>query len=470
MNVILRDYQRDLVVEIRDAYRHGFRAPLLQLSTGAGKTIIFCDIVERVARADHSAYILVHRQELLRQASDHLNLLGIPHGNIAAGRAITGDPIQIASVQTLVRRLDKLPRPDLIIIDEAHHSNAASWRKIISTWSSSRLLGVTATPMRLDGTGLGKQSGGYYDYLICGPSTKELIRQGYLSRPVVYAPPIGADLTGIKTVAGDFDMKETSQRIDKPTITGCAIEHYSRICGNAPAIAFCASIKHAEHIANQFNAAGIAAADLHGGLDDNTRKHRIASLGNGQLRVLTSCDLISEGTDIPIVTTAILLRPTQSPGLYLQQCGRALRPFPGKAAAIILDHVGNWERHGLPDESRQWSLDSERKLSRNKKQGLQIRMCEQCYAVIPATVLICPQCGAKKDVKERKLNQVPGELCEVTEDRAAAARINLKREQGMARSLQDLLRIAAARRYNPGWAFNVYNARKAKEYQKAISV
>jgi len=469
VNVTLRDYQTQAVEAIRAAYRQGFRAPLLQLPTGGGKTIIFCDIVERVKRAKHSAYILVHRQELLRQASEHLNRLDIPHGCIAAGRAITGDSIQIASAQTLVRRLDTMTPPDVIIVDEAHHSNAGSWRRIFETWKQSRLLGVTATPIRLDGSGLGSSAGGYYDALICGPTVKTLIARGYLSRPILYAPLVGADLAGIKTIAGDFDSKETAARLDKPKITGCAVEHYMRICGNSPAIAFCTSIAHAQHVAAQFNAAGIPAADLHGKLDDGTRKSRIEALGSGGLKVLTSCDIISEGTDIPIVTAAILLRPTQSLGLFLQQCGRVLRPFPGKANAIILDHVGNWERHGLPAEDREWSLEAEKKTKAKKTDAvMKIRSCQQCYLVMPASTLVCPACGAVKEAKEREIKQVAGNLTEIREAEAQQMKMNIRREQGMAKSLQDLLAVASRRGYNPGWAFNVYNSRKAKSFQEAV--
>lgn len=471
MNLSLRQYQTELVDRIRDSYRHGRRAPLLQLPTGGGKTVIFCDIVERTIQAQHSAYILVHRAELLRQASDHLAELGILHGCIAADRCITGDSVQVASVQTLARRLDRVPAPDLVIVDEAHHSNAGSWRKIFDHWPRSRFLGVTATPIRLDGAGLGKESGGYYDELIQGPQMKWLVLNGFLSKPILYAPPIGADLEGIHTTAGDFDIKESAIRLDKPKITGCAVDHYSRLCGGVPAIAFCASIAHAEHVAKQFNEAGISAIDIHGKLDDNTRKYRIRALGNGEIKVLTSCDLISEGTDIPIVTAAILLRPTQSLGLHMQQCGRVLRPFPGKSHAIILDHVGNWERHGLPDQNREWDLNATRapKRKANEDVEVKLRSCQQCYAVMRVTAEVCPQCGAISEVKKRVIRQVNGELRQVNESDAAVLHTRQRQEQGMAKSLPELLALASARGYNPKWAFSVYNSRKAKQFQEAMA-
>lgn len=473
MNITLRQYQTELVDRIRASYRGGRRAALLQLPTGGGKTCVFCDIVERTVRNHHSAYILVHRAELLRQASDKLTDLGILHGCIAAGRSITGDAVQVASVQTLVRRLATVPAPDLVIVDEAHHSLAGSWRRILNAWPNTRILGVTATPCRLDGAGLGVESGGYYDVLIEGPSMKSLTAQGYLSRPVLYAPPVGADLDGIRSRAGDFDVKESAVRLDKPKITGCAVDHYTRLSLGLPAIAFCSSIEHARHVSEQFNAASIPSIDINGELDDSTRKYRINALARGEIKVLTSCDLISEGTDIPVVTTAILLRPTQSLGLYLQQVGRVLRPFPGKSHAIILDHVKNWERHGMPDQNREWTLNPERRTPRKKLEDDDVpalRSCPQCYMVMRATIEVCPQCGAVKETKKRELKQVNETLSEITEEDASRIRQQQSREQGMAKTLQDLLQVANRRGYSPGWAFSVFNARKAKEFKGRLDI
>jgi superfamily II DNA or RNA helicase len=267
--------------------------------------------------------------------------------------------VQVASVQTLARRLGKTRiNPALIIIDEAHHACAGSWRNILSAFPRARLLGVTATPCRLDGQGLGKSSGGYFDRLIQGPSVRELINAGHLAQPIVYAPPVGADFSGVHVRMGDYVAEEQAAALDKPTITGCAIDHYRRICPGVPAIAFCASVKHAEHVAEQFDAAGFPAVSLDGTLDSKTRKHRIAALANGQIKILTSCEIISEGTDIPVVTACIMLRRTMSTGLYLQQAGRCLRPHPQKTNSIILDHVGNVFQHGFPDDDREWALDA----------------------------------------------------------------------------------------------------------------
>lgn len=473
MLITLRPYQENLREKIRESFAKSIRSVLLVLPTGAGKTCVFCDIVERTVRKGNSVYILVHRQELLKQTSRHLEKLGVPHGIIAPGHSMTGDRVQVASVQTLVRRLERARKPDLIIVDECHHTMAGTWKKILDHWNGCFLLGVTATPIRLDGKGLGVKSSGFYEHIIIGPSIRWLIDKEYLSQPRVYGPNVGIDLSGVKTVAGDFDKHEVITRVDKPKITGCAVEHYMRICPNSPAIAFCVSVKHAEHVAEQFNNAGIPAAHLSADLADSVREYRISALGSGSLRVLTSCDIISEGTDIPVVGAAILLRPTQSTGLYLQQVGRALRKYPGKTNAIILDHVGNWERHGLPDDDREWSLDPERIVKRKKSDKAQLpnnKRCSVCYAVFSASFNKCPQCGAEVKITEREIKQVGGELKEINRITIEEykARINRKREQGLAKTLPELIEIAKERNYNRGWALSVFNARKAKEFKKNL--
>jgi len=467
MLVSLRPYQTDAVNAIRDTYRNGRRAPLLVLPTGSGKTVIFCDITERVAAKNKRITILVHRQELLTQTSEHLDRLGIAHGRIATGHSMTGDHVQVASVQTLVRRLGRAVPPDLIVIDECHHANAGSWRKILNAWPGSHVLGVTATPCRMDGSGLGQHAGGYFDALVEGPNIRKLIDLGFLSQPVVYAPPTGVDFSKAHMRAGDFVKSEVNDIVDKPTITGNAIEHYTRICPNAPAIAFCASVAHAEHVSDQFNQAGVPAASLDGTMHYAQRKHRIQSLANGQIRVLTSCDIISEGTDIPVVTAAILMRPTQSTGLYLQQVGRALRVHPNKKYSYILDHVGNCIRHGLPDEEREWSLDGEKKRGKKRAEaGAPIRQCSNCYAVYAFTLQTCPQCGCARDILQREIKQVEGNLVEVTPEQAEAMRKQKRREVGKASTLDDLQKIAKQRGYKPQWAQHVWRARMKKRKQR----
>jgi superfamily II DNA or RNA helicase len=482
-NLRLRDYQESGVSGIRATFAAAIKSVLFVLPTGGGKTVIFTYITSHAEKKGNRVYILVHRQELLTQTSNSLDALGVEHGLIAPGFPRTGDRIQIASVQTLIRRIGRVPRPDLLIIDEAHHANAASWAKIIDHFDGVPLIGVTATPCRLDGKGLGVESGGYFEKMVTGPNIKQLIEDGYLARPIVYAPPTGLDLSGVKSRFGDYKQKDLAAAMDKPTITGSAVEHYSKICPGAPAIAFCVSVAHAEHVAAEFRAAGYRAASVDGSMGDGQRKGLITALGRGNLDVLASCDIISEGTDIPVVTAAILLRPTQSLSLYIQQGGRALRPVyaPGhdlrtkggrlcaiaassKKFAIILDHVGNCLRHGLLDEDREWTLDGKppaRSGTKEFEAVVNVKQCPKCFAVHDKQPS-CPLCGFVYEVADAVPEQVEGELQEVTPEEIAAIKEDRRRRQGAAKTLEELKAFGKEMGYKPGWAPKVWASRQGK--------
>lgn len=475
MEIKLRDYQEGAVAGLRGSYSSRNRAPLLVLPTGGGKTFIFCYITANALARGNRVLILVHRQELLNQSSESLTALEVKHGLIAPGHPMQfTQNAQVASVQTLVRRFHQLQQagwePDLIVMDEAHHATAGSWLKVIERWPRARVLGVTATPCRLDGKGLGADAGGVFDDMVEGPQISELIDQGHLAPLEVYAPPVVADLTGVRTSMGDYAKGELADRVDKPTVTGDAVQHYAKICPGVPAICFCVSVAHAEHVAQQFNAAGWKAASLDGSMADADRKARIRDLAEGRLHVLTSCDIISEGTDIPVVGAAILLRPTKSLGLYLQQVGRALRLYPGKEKAIILDHVGNTATHGLPDDPREWTLEGKKKGKRaaNDNSPPPPITCDGCFRQIkrpaPST---CPNCGKLlKGGSDRmdQLQQADGELRKLTDKDRQTLAAKRKQEQALAGNLQELTQLAAQRGYkNPQkWAWKVWSSRQGK--------
>ena len=471
MNFKLHDYQTKMVEEIRECYRQKDQSVLLQLATGGGKTFTFCYIGGKAAALGNIVWVLVHRSELVRQSSESLRTLGVEHGIIAPG--FTPDPfakVQVASVQTLVRRLGKLIAPNLIIVDECHHSVAASWDKVLRFYPKAKILGVTATPVRLDGRGLGRDFGGHYDSMVNGPPLSELITRGFLSPPHIYAPPVGADLSNLHKRYGEFVQAEAAELMDKPKITGCAVEHYSRISPNIPAIGFCVSVAHAEHVAEEFRAKGFNAASIDGSMDDRERKKRIQDLGNGKLHVLTSCDVISEGTDIPIVGTAILLRPSASFSMVMQQVGRALRVFPGKTHANVIDHVNNMKRHdleglGLPEWDVEWSLTGE--IKRKKKaseSSVGFKTCPACYRAHPPAPK-CPYCGEVYEAKSGEPEQVEGRLERV--DPAVRARLeqiekdramfDRMKEEKQCRSIEDWEALAEKRGHKKSWAQIRYN-------------
>lgn len=457
--MILRPYQSEAVERLRASYRAGRKAPLLQAPTGSGKTVVFARIVNGAAEKQRRVCIVVHRAELLQQASRKLAEFDVPHGVIAPGHRPTTDNIQVASIQTLARRITTGAARrwtfDLLVLDEAHHARAATWAKLLQAYPAARILGVTATPCRLDGRGLCD----VFDDLILGPSVSSLVAAGHLVQPIVYAPP-APNLAGVHTRMGDFVRSEIEAATDTSVITGSAVDHYRRHGDGMPAIAFCISVDHAEHVAAQFRAAGIAAAAVDGAMHAAERDRRIRAIGDGGLSVLTSCDLISEGTDIPAVGVAILLRPTQSMGLHLQQVGRILRPFPGKARAVVLDHVGNSMRHGLPDEDREWSLAEGAVKRQAAGSALALRQCPSCYATHRPRPT-CPACGHEYVAEARTVEEVDGDLQPLTaEDRVQQEYYREEQQRKMIAKRRALERVALAKGYRSGWVDHVMAGRR----------
>ena len=453
MTIQLRPYQTTAVASIRAALAAGHRSVLFVLPTGGGKTVIFSHIAERAASKGNRICILVHRVELLEQASTSLAALGVRHGLIAAGRSMDlSAPVQVASVATLARRLHNLSPElfQLLVVDEAHHSNAGTWGKVLGHFHRARVLGVTATPIRCDGRGLNE----WYSELILGPTAQELTDGGHLAPARVLAPP-GVSLQGLRKRMGDFDLRQAAEMLGTGQAMGSPLSHYRQHLEGQTAIAFCCSVAHAEAVARLFSDHGIAAASIDGTMDAATRRGLLQQLGTGELRVLTSCALIGEGVDVPSVAGCILLRPTQSLALHLQMIGRCLRPQPGKVA-VVLDHVGNCHRHGLPTDEREWSLDGVQR--RQREQAPSVRVCPGCFCAMRSGTPECPECGHEFVAERRELEHVEGELQEVI------ARQQRRAEQSSAQSLADLIAIGHRRGMkNPGgWARHVLAARQTK--------
>jgi DNA repair protein RadD len=446
----LRPYQTQLVTEIRGQYQLGRKAVLAVLPTGGGKTVCFAHIAQAASIKGNRVCILVHRAELLDQASRSLSSMSVQHGLIQAGRGMDlSHTVQVASVQTVARRLHLLPRDffQLLVVDEAHHTTAGTWAKVIAHFHAAKLLGVTATPIRGDGRGLGE----HYQAMVQGPTAAELTSEGYLAPARVLAPP-GFDSAGLRKRMGDFDTKQAERRVG--TIMGDCLGHYRKHLSGQTAIAFCCSVAHAEAVAGLFQSAGIAAASIDGSMDTSTRRELLQRLAVGDLKVLTSCALIGEGVDVPSVGGCILLRPTASVGLHLQMIGRCLRPQPGKTA-VVLDHVGNTLRLGHHLEERDWTLDGLKK--RDREATPSVKVCPQCFSTSISTAQVCRDCGHVFAPPERReLRQVEGELQEIA--------VTKKREQGKAQSLQDLIALGHSRGYKNAvaWAKHVMYARSSK--------
>lgn len=388
----LRPYQARGLDEIRVALRSD-PSVLYVLPTGGGKTVMFATMAKGAAAKRSDVLILVHRKEIFRQTLGSLSRLGLTCGQIAPKKPVTMDQIQVGMVQTVNIRKKAMRRPDLIIIDEAHHVlEDNSYGSILKYWGEVKRVGFTATPERLDGRGLGEN----FDRMIVGPSIKELVRDGYLARPKLYRPP--NDLIGAYHLTkGDFDLDEQEAAMDTRTrrgrqIVGDVIDHYRQHLDHKPVVCFCVSIKHSQIMALEFEAAGYRARAVWGNMDARERDAAILGLADGSVDVVTSCDVISEGVDVPVMAGAILLRRTMSLALYLQQAGRALRLSEGKTEAIILDHAGNYQLHGHVLEDREWSLSAASRRERGEKPPVTIT-CPACYGVWPGRPRTCPACG-----------------------------------------------------------------------------
>lgn len=454
MAVVLRPYQREGVDQIAHAFR-GARTVLYVLPTGAGKTVTFCHIADRAALKGSRVVILVHRVELLEQASRALTAAGVHHGVIAAGRSMNlSAQVQVASVQTLVRRMEKLPRDlfQLIIVDEAHHTNAGTWAKVLGHFDRARVLGVTATPCRADGRGLGE----WYERMVVGPTPAWLTGQGYLAAARVFCPDLGFDASHLRTRMGDYDMRGASDQLQGMKIMGDAVEHFKRYIGDGTAIVFCCSVGHAEDQAAMYRAAGIAAASIDGSMGTDERRSLLEGLATGRIRALTSCALIGEGVDVPSVTGCQFLRPTKSLALHLQMIGRALRPKGGQSA-VILDHVGNYTRPGLGHhlEDREWTLKGVEKAK--KATAPSVKECPGCQAALSSVARVCPECGHEFRVQEREIQVVRGSLREMSAEELSRRR--RRQEQGRCRTYEELVAYGQRMGRKPGWARHVWAAR-----------
>lgn len=467
--ITLRQYQTDSVNGVRKSFEIGRRSPLLVAPTGAGKTVIFSYIAQNASTKRNKVLIMAHRLELCEQCGDKLMQNGVEFGYISP--AYTPDyskNIQVGTIQTINSRKSKIPFiPDLIIIDEAHRSLASTYRTILQYYPSARVLGVTATPIRGDGGFLNT----VYDDMIVGPTISELIALGFLVQPKTYGSSQPLDLSGVSIdhKTGDYKKTELKKLVDKPLIIGDAVDHYRKICDKVPAVAFCVDIDSSMRVAQEFRNAGYICEHIDGNMDKIERSAILRRLAEGKTHVLTSVDLITEGFDAPMVQCAIMLRPTQSTGLYIQMAGRALRPFPGKKFAYILDHVnntGHWRdgtffpKHGFIDQDRDWSLDGNKnKNGKITETSIAIRQCPSCYGIHKPAPM-CPYCGlAYIAGKPREIEAQDGELKEFTAEMKAKS---AKREQRQAQDLKDLQELGESRGYAPGWAKHVWMARSKK--------
>ena len=427
----LREYQTDLIERVRDAYRKGYKAPCIVLPCGGGKSVITAEIAKQTTRKENNVLFLIHRRELRDQIIRTFSKWGVDMSLC-----------DVMMVQTAARRADRLRPPALVITDENHHCLASSYKTIYEEFPKARFVGVTATPVRLNGDGLGDVN----DVLIQGVSAKWLIENNFLAPYDYYAPSV-SDLTGIKISHGEYAAGDIEKLLAKNTVFGDVIGYYKKLAAGKQAVCYCASIRHSEEMAAAFRKAGIEAAHIDGTTPLAERQKIIDNFRRGALDILCNVDLISEGFDIPDCECAILLRPTKSLTLYIQQSMRCMRYKPGKRA-VIIDHVGNYARFGMPDDDRSWTLDKKdnKQHKHEAENPVNAKMCPHCFAVFPPLPK-CPYCGFVFPKAEKELDTANAEL-----EKIEGFKLDFSTPDE-CKSYSELLAFARKRNYKPGWAY-----------------
>jgi superfamily II DNA or RNA helicase len=424
--------------------------------TGAGKTIIAAQIINKAASDDKHVLVLAHTREIIKQTSEKLFAHGIKHGIIQAGFMTRPDEaVQVASVQTLwtravrTKRMD-LPPADLLIIDEAHHCPANTYRKIIDAYPEAILIGLTATPCRGDGRGLG----GIFDTIIECPQVAELIKQKFLVKTRVYAP-VEPDLRGVETRVGDYVESQLAERMDRVKLIGDIVTHWHKHGERRKTVCFAVNVGHALHIRDEFIKSGVRAAHLDGSIPKADRDAVLGQLASGELELITNCMVLTEGWDMPEVSCCILARPTRKMGLYRQMVGRVLRPAPGKVNAIVLDHSGAVFRHGFVEDRVDWTLNPEKRSespthNARLRSGYSSRLleCSQCGSMRVAGNP-CQHCGFLPQQAPRAVVFKDGDLALVDRGTRAAESISDPAERVRWHGM--LTHIAVERGYKSGW-------------------
>lgn len=463
--ITLRPDQEDVRTKLRIALRSS-ASVLTFAPTGFGKTVLAGALIKMIFSAGKRVIFCVHRVDLITQTAKTFERLGIPFSYIAPGYHYNPyHRVYIASIATLKNRLGKIPA-DYIFVDEAHLSAASGWAKVAHHYkeTGAKLIGLTGSPERLDG----KPLGDVWDTMVMGPSVRWLIDNGHLSKYRAFAPA-GIDLTGVHTRNGDYVTSEIDDLMSGRAVLANAVRHWRKFAAGKRTISFAPSVKRSEQLAAEFRANGIMAVALDGNSPQDERRAAFVGFADRQIDVIVNCALFCEGFDLAAqvdrdVTIEAVLQysPTQSLAKHLQQLGRGLRRKP--EPAILLDLVGNLARLGLPDEEREWSLEGRKKGDRETA----VIICPECFAS-HAPAPRCTECGYEYPVKDRDgagegrlLDEVEGELEEIDLEAVRRAR---RQEQGKARTLDDLVKLATARGYKSPqkWAAHIWTARTAKQ-------
>jgi superfamily II DNA or RNA helicase len=422
----LRSYQTKVIEDFDSEIAAGKKRIMLVAPTGSGKTVIASAIIKSRIERRRGVLVVAHRREIIQQTSEKPRANGVVHGIILAG--VESRPlefVQVASIQTLwsravQRECMELPQAELLVMDEAHHCPARTYQKIIDAYPDAIVLGLTATPCRGDGRGLG----GIFETIIECPQVAELIEQGYLVKARVYAP-VNPDLHGVRTVAGDYNEGELAARMDRAKLIGDIVTHWHKYGERRKTVAFAVNVAHSVHLRDEFIKSGVRAEHIDGGTPKPERDASLARLASGEIELITNCMVLTEGWDMAQVGCCILARPTKKMGLYRQMIGRVLRPADGKPDAIILDHSGAVFRHGFAEDPVEWTLDPDERAesathTTRCERGSRLLECSQCGAIRIAGEP-CSACGFLPQAPPRPVPILDGDLGLVVGGRANAS-------------------------------------------------
>jgi DNA repair protein RadD len=456
--VNLRPYQTRAIEEIRAKLKAGVRRLVLVAPTGAGKTVMFSSMVARAVTNGRRALVLVHRRELVDQAVDKLRAAGVEAGVILAGARESASPVQVASIQTLGARRDgvscrRLPPAELVIVDEAHHAVSPTWKRIIESYPDSVVIGATATPWRTDKKGLAD----LFETHVLAATVTELIGNGSLSDYDAFAFD-APDLHQVPVVAGEFNQQALSLACNTSVLVGGIVREYLDYGRGRRALLFPVSLEHSRALVAELQANGVAAEHIDGATPKDERARTIRKFADGDVRIVSSVGCFTEGFDSPGVEICILARPTMSLTLHLQMCGRGLRPAPGKAKALLVDHGGNFLRHGLPDDERDYALTT------TPKRVAEMHRCPLCRAVFgrlgddgscpKCHEIIAPPREVREEAAQKEKERIEGERIELERIRELRKQYAARVPEEKKRAYYDRL-VAEARdkRYKAGWVY-----------------
>ncbi len=427
----LRPYQIELINSIRKNIK--YNSICIQSPCGSGKSIVQGMIASNATAKKNRVLFLVHRKELCKQIEQTFIMCNVDFGYC-----------RVEMVQTVCRNVEKEPVPNIIITDENHHCLARSYIKIYDSFPEAIKLGFTATPIRLGGKGLGS----LYNILIKGPDIDWLINNKYLAPFKLYSKQI-VTTNNLHIENGDYNKKEVKDLMEKQFIYGQTIKNYTELAKNKKTIVYCSSIKSSIETVDEFNLNGFKAIHLDSKTPKKEREEIVEKFRNSEVQILSNVDLFGEGFDVPDCECVILLRPTKSLSLYIQQSMRSMR-YKDNKLAIIIDHVGNCFEHGLPNHKHPWSLNDWTKRKKNQTNEEKIKQCPECFAALEPSVSICPYCGYEFVQKGKKPKQVKDVILEeITQTDILKAKPYSYYKK--ITTLKELIDFAEIKNYKSGW-------------------